>query len=368
MQAFGEFPKLFKTVAMAFDRIHSSAASLLLTISVPKNRRILDLNNVPLVSGTSYVKWHLPSSTSAEHRGRTSKEAIREHKVAWEYDKLLPVRMTIDRNALLQESEIHFQVMQEYSSGARGERIILGNVRLNLAEYVDAGEDGDGNITRRYLMQDSKINSTLKIGISMKQTEGDRNFMAPPLKSAPVFGGIAGIMTAEQGQGDDFSHMPSMSSKTREAGKLQDVYRKTLAASWAAQEGELPADECIEDIFAGGDGWGKALKKNKKTMKPSRGSTDGEESDADRATLKAHHRNTSSAHATHPNNKSKGHLRPSSRSNNNSESGISGRASIEQQTQSSSTDTTAPTWRRADEIDEFTAREDLRSWEISTPK
>ncbi|KAI4122775.1 MAG: hypothetical protein LQ338_005615 [Usnochroma carphineum] len=163
---------------MAFDRYHSSASSLLLTLTVPKNRRIIDLNNVPLVSGTSYVKWHLPSSASAEHRGRTSKEAIREHKVAWEYTKVLPVRLTIDRSGMLQESEIHFEVMQEYSSGARGERIILGNVRLNLAEYVDAGEDGDGTITRRYLMQDSKINSTLKIGIAMHLLEGDRNFSA----------------------------------------------------------------------------------------------------------------------------------------------------------------------------------------------
>ncbi|KAL8673929.1 MAG: hypothetical protein Q9168_001676 [Polycauliona sp. 1 TL-2023] len=361
---------------MVFDHISSSAASLLLTFSVPKNRRpkfelrlqILDLNNVPLVSGTSYVKWHLPSSTSAEHRGRTSKEAIREHKVAWEYDKLLPVRMTVDRNTLLQESEIHFEVMQEYSSGARGERIILGNVRLNLAEYVDAGEDGDGNITRRYLMQDSKINSTLKIGISLKQTEGDRNFMAPPLKSAPVFGGIAGIMTAEQGQGDDFSHMPSMSSKTREAGKLQDMYRKTLAASWAAQDGELPADECIEDLFAGGDGWGKVLRKGKKVKEPSGGSTDGEESDADRRTLKAHQRNPSGAHSKYPSHKSRAHLRTTSGSNNHSSGGVSGRASIEQQIQSSSADSTARPFRRTDEIDEFTAREDLRSWEISIPK
>lgn len=156
--------------------------------------QIIDLNNVPLVSGTSYVKWHLPSSTSAEHRGHTSKEVIRDHKVAWAYNKLLPVRLTIDRNGVLQATDVHFEVMQEYSSGARGERIILGNVRLNLAEYVDAGQDGDGSITRRYLMQDSKINSTLRvsnlnsgsilliksvqIGISMRQTEGDRSFTA----------------------------------------------------------------------------------------------------------------------------------------------------------------------------------------------
>ena len=34
------------------------------------------------------------------------------------------------------------------------------------------------------------------------------------------------------------------------------MYRRALAASWAAQPGELQADECIEDIFAGGDGMG----------------------------------------------------------------------------------------------------------------
>src|SRR5258706_6881042 len=33
------------------------------------------------------------------------------------------------------------------------------------------------------------------------------------------------------------------------------MYRRTLAASWAQQAGELPADKCIEDIFDGGDGW-----------------------------------------------------------------------------------------------------------------
>lgn len=162
-----------------------------------------------------------------------------------------------------------------------------------------------------------------------------------------------------------------MSSKTREAGKLQDMYRRNLAASWAAQEGELPADECIEDIFAGGDGWGKATKGAKKNPKPSASrSTDGEESDgADRRTLKAHHvRNPSGGHGKHASHRSKGHLRTSSRLNTASDtSGITGRASIEQQVQSSSSDTPAYHWRRADELDEFTAREDLRSWEISAP-
>lgn len=46
-----------------------------------------------------------------------------------------------------------------------------------------------------------------------------------------------------------------MNFKSTEARELQDMYRRTLSASFAAQAGELPADECIESLFAGGDGW-----------------------------------------------------------------------------------------------------------------
>lgn len=37
---------------------------------------------------------------------------------------------------------------------------------------------------------------------------------------------------------------------------MQDMYRQTLAASWLCGKGTLAADQCIEDIFNGGDGWG----------------------------------------------------------------------------------------------------------------
>ena len=68
---------------------------------------------------------------------------------------------------MLQESDINFEVLQEYSSGVRGETIILGNVRLNLSEYVEGSDDGEDGVTRRYLMQESKINSTLKVEFDM---------------------------------------------------------------------------------------------------------------------------------------------------------------------------------------------------------
>lgn len=46
--------------------------------------------------------------------------------------------------------------------------------------------------------------------------------------------------------------------KNRDLGELQDVYRRSLAAAWTANSEELPADKCIEDIFNGGNGWSHA--------------------------------------------------------------------------------------------------------------
>ena len=118
---------------------------------------------------------------------------------------MIPVRLIIDKNNMLTETRIHFEVVQDYSAGGRGEKITLGKVQLNLSEYVEESESADGEegVVRRYLMQDSKINSTLKIGIAMKQIDGERNFIAPPLKTAAVFGGIAGIMAGDQAEPDD---------------------------------------------------------------------------------------------------------------------------------------------------------------------
>ncbi|KAH9889187.1 N-terminal C2 in EEIG1 and EHBP1 proteins-domain-containing protein [Xylariomycetidae sp. FL2044] len=281
---------------------------------------VYDLNNVPLVAGTSVVKWHFPNSIHSEHRGRTSKCSIDKinHRVSYNYSKIVPIRISIDRNNNLTECPIEFEVIQEFPMvpGGRDEKITLGTVRLNLSEYVEESEnfprrstgargstsldhsrdkssssthgklssnksnlgnsisptsttptphleendvvdeEAEEGIVRRYLMQDSKVNSTLKIGILMVQIDGERNYVAPPLKTAPMFGGIAGIMTGEQVEPEDGGPgaLPNL-NKSRDTSELQDMYRRSLAASWACQPGEVPADECIEDIFSGGDGW-----------------------------------------------------------------------------------------------------------------
>ncbi|TQS37474.1 hypothetical protein Golomagni_02047 [Golovinomyces magnicellulatus] len=219
--------------------------------------KIYDLINVPLVTGTSFVKWHVPSSTANEHRGRTDRAPIRAHKVVWEYERSIQLRLVIDKNNNLQDCLINFEVVQDCSTPSKVDKIVLGKIELNLAEYANKSEFGsedDDSVLRRYLMQDSKINSTLKIGIWMKQVDGERNYKAPPLKTAMVFRGITGIVAGEQEGNEDVCHIPT-TNRPRDQGEIQDLYRQILAASWASYDGELAADECIDIIFNGGDWW-----------------------------------------------------------------------------------------------------------------
>ena len=310
--------------------------------------------------------------------------------------------MTIDKSSLLQETEIDFEILQEYSEGARHGRVVLGQVKLNLAEYADRShlehervlDPEDDGITRRYLMQNSKINSTLKVGIQLRQLEGDTNFTTPPLKSAMVFGGIAGIVSAEAGteDNDGMSHIPTITSKTRELSELQDIYRRTLAATWACQAGELPPDKLVEDLFSGGDGGRMQPPQPTPTSRWRRGAVNhghtqnrdesaGSSSDAEsRRTVTPSHLTPSSAADSEIFGRPIQARRRSVRNGSVDESlgvtgqaahhhthiaSISGRGSIDQQAQHASRDhgrrRTNSNYR---EYSEFVLREDLRSWSV----
>ncbi|KFY45771.1 hypothetical protein V494_00770, partial [Pseudogymnoascus sp. VKM F-4513 (FW-928)] len=261
--------------------------------------QIIDLNNVPLVAGQSYVKWHLPMSTAAEHRGATSKAPIKEHKVTWDYERSLVVRLSMDKTNLLQECFIEFEVIQDYNGGARGEKITIGRVRLNLAEYADIHDEEGQIMVRRYLMQDSKINSTVKIGLGMSQVDGDRNFVAPPLRTAAVFEGFTGVMAVEQEK--DKAGYTGAVGINKELAEMQDMYRLTLAASWQCGKGTLAADQCIEDIFNGGDGWGNkpAPVTQNPALQTAPAADDSEDEGMGTATPQNQHQRRHAHHAHH---------------------------------------------------------------------
>ena len=176
----------------------------------------------------------------AEHRGRTPKSPILNHRVDYNFTKHIPsIRISTDKNNHLTECPIEFEILQEFG---QAERVTLGFVRLNLSEYVEESEafvkdvnsplpkrrtsnsthstastnmdayldrNVEDGVVRRYLMQDSKVNCTLRVGVLMVQIDGDRNFVAPALRTAPVFGGIAGLVPPEQMEDDMNSKSPS---------------------------------------------------------------------------------------------------------------------------------------------------------------
>ena len=244
-------------------------------------------------------------------------------------------------------------------------------------------------------MQESKINSTLKVGVRIRQIEGDTPFTAPPLKTAMVFGGIAGVLSAEVADGggvdDTGGHMPNITSKTRELSELQGMYRRTLTASWSCGSDELPPDKLIEDLFAGGDGG---------TMKPppliakSRFSppsqpasprqddeTGGDSANVSESEPKRTVRNRfltpdmarggrdggkvkEGRNARWQSSSSRNGGADTSSPGSSPTPSISGRQSIEQQMQRMDKDKRRKGARGVREVSEFDVREDLRSWEI----
>ena len=156
-----------------------------------------------------------------------------------------------------------------------------------------------------------------------------------------------------------FKDMPSLSTKSKEHHEYQDMYRRNLAAFWTAQPGELKADECIENIFAGGDGWGKRDDPNHLTVNQDQT------------------RNSSDRRETHNLTASTGFSNRSAQSSNNSSrfqpraystpssSGVSGRASLEQHANNMKAEAEASKSAQDHEVDEFDLREDLKSWKIS---
>ncbi|KAK4864482.1 hypothetical protein LT330_009745 [Penicillium expansum] len=341
---------------------------------VPKNRRprfelvlrIIDINNVPLGNSVAFVRWRLPSSSSAEHQGHTEKAILSDHRAYWGYEKCLQVRLTIDRTSILQECELNFEVIQEYTSSPMSEKGVLGKIKLNLAEYVDKSDEDEG-IIRRYLMHESKVNSTVKIGIAMRQLEGDRNFTTPHLKSATVFGGIAGVVQSSEMpvNADEFGHLPSIDTKSREIADMQDMYRRTLAASWSSRACDLPADQLVEELFAGSSGW------NNDAHNANAGISAGDHRDA-LLSAETAPRQSRSGKKLSPSFERRPKSTSSNRSHNSSKTPDSLVAlghqkksgSIEQQLYEG---VKGRVWKAPDannELSEFDVREDLRSWEI----
>lgn len=173
-----------------------------------------------------------------------------------------------------------------------------------------------------------------------------------------VFGGIAGILPPEHGETEEPGSLPSI-NVSRETGDLQDMYRRTLAASWTAQGDELLPDQLIEDLFAGGRGVRSATRSGARSERAD--DDEGSISDTGSRTTVQENRTDNKRPKSALSSRSRTDLRDT---DSTMSSGGSGRGSLE----SSFQDTKAKAWKSSKasyEVSEFDVRDDLRTWEIT---
>ena len=155
--------------------------------------------------------------------------------------------------------------------------------------------------------------------------------------------------------------------KPPDLSELQDLYRHALAASWQAQPSDLPADQCIEDLFAGGDGFRKLHNDHKDNLEvpvrpeDSRSSDDQHQknqghcrvhSDSSQATIRAHGKGSPMKIA---------HKQIRNRAGSNTTN------VLQEGDNSSDTSRGKTATRNAHLVDEFDQREDLVAWRLPGP-
>ncbi|CAB4390243.1 hypothetical protein RhiirA5_396177 [Rhizophagus irregularis] len=237
---------------------------------VPKNRKvefevevfIQELANVPLVTGLYYVKLKLKNGEKSN--SMTSRAPIKDHSIFWNYKLENFVQIVIGKDGVLMPCELNLKIKQELNGGKEINNI--GKLSLNLSEYV-----GLNAMTRRYLLQDSKINSTLKLTINMKQTiVNSSSYKVPPLKKTQIFGGIAGVISEQSERQDDersprafrSSFSPHHIKRSRSNSSLGSAYyaqathvtpitSSLVANSFLRKVGDKSPTDVVEEIFMG---------------------------------------------------------------------------------------------------------------------
>ncbi|KAJ3305261.1 hypothetical protein HDV03_001859 [Kappamyces sp. JEL0829] len=132
---------------------------------------IHEITALPYIAGQYFAKWKLSKTTQ---KGNTERATISENRVVWNAGFSIECTMVIGKDGFLQPFELTITVKQEINGGMSSEK--LGYVTICLANLA-----GSGSSTTRYLLQEAKSNSLLKVSIDMTLVKGNTTtFKIPP--------------------------------------------------------------------------------------------------------------------------------------------------------------------------------------------
>ncbi|KND04707.1 uncharacterized protein SPPG_00416 [Spizellomyces punctatus DAOM BR117] len=208
---------------------------------VPKSRKVKfeatchvhDLTNLPYVSGLYFVKWKLKNGGSYE--GLTHKVVVKEHVASWDCTFRLEPTMIIGKDGVLLPCELILYIRQSVNAGKSTEDI--GMVSINLAEYA-----ASRSTSRRYLLQESRVNSIIKVTIEMKLVKGDPVYKVPEVSKRDLSSeSIRGIFSEE---GREDHSMYSLSSLEDPKSVRQSQVHPLLS------QGDDPNVDLVNRLFA----------------------------------------------------------------------------------------------------------------------
>lgn len=147
---------------------------------------------------------------------------------------------------------------------------------------------------------------------------------------------------------------------------MQDMYRRTLAASWTSRAGDLPADKLVEELFAGSSCWNNDAH-NASNMVSSR--DDNRDTLLGGETVERQSRTgkrLSPSFEKRPKSSSSNHSQSSGKSPETLSTLSHGQksGSLGQQLNDGAKGRGWRSRNAGQELSEFDVREDLRSWEI----
>ncbi|KAJ8330668.1 hypothetical protein O5D80_001182 [Batrachochytrium dendrobatidis] len=155
-----------------------------MSLFTPANRKVKfhcrctihELSNLPYVSGLYFAKWKLTSGSAA--KGSTQRSTVKDHQVVWNNEFEFEVTLIIGKeDMMLQSSDLRISVKQEIVGTRNTEKV--GIVLLNLAEAA-----GQKTLSRKILLQETKLNSILRVTLHMELIKGDSStFHTPTVKS-----------------------------------------------------------------------------------------------------------------------------------------------------------------------------------------
>ncbi|CAO3613632.1 unnamed protein product [Mucor hiemalis] len=115
---------------------------------------------------------------------------IKDHQVTWNHPINTLIQLVINKQQILGGCDLKLEIYK------KGDKEELGSLTINLSEYA-----GSGVTTERYLLQNCKFNSTIKLSLRMNVKADSVNnntiiplFQTPPVSRQQIFKDIPTIV------------------------------------------------------------------------------------------------------------------------------------------------------------------------------